>query len=90
MAATRTQIYLEDDQRRALKFLATSNDSTVSVLVRRAIDRLLSEEFAGKDWATEMRAVTTRLRAAGPEHSDEEIESAIGARRRRQRAGVTA
>lgn len=86
MAATRTQIYLDDDQRRALKTLATSSNSTVSDLVRRAITRLLSEEFATKDWAIEMRALSERIRASGPELSDEEIGAAIAARRARERS----
>ena len=82
----RTQVYLGEEQRRALKLLAASSDSTVSDLVRRAVDRLLAGEFAGKDWATEMDAVVGRLRSAGPEHSDEEVDAAIAARRARKRA----
>lgn len=80
----RTQIYLDDNQRRALKMLAASKDQNVSDIVRRAIDRLLADEFTGMDWATEMESVVERLRAAGPELSDDEIDAAIATRRVRK------
>lgn len=80
----RTQIYLDDNQRLALKMLAASKDQNVSDIVRRAIDRLLADEFTGKDWATEMESVVERLRAAGPELSDDEINAAIATRRVRK------
>lgn len=83
----RTQIYLDEKQRRALKILAASNDLTVSDLVRRAVDRLLSGEFKSKDWASEMDAAVTRIRAAGPALSDSQIDAAISSRRARKRRG---
>jgi len=82
--STRTQIYLDESQRRALKLLAATSDSTMSDLVRRAVDRLLSDEFAAKDWAAEMGAVVQRIRTSGPELSDDEIDAAIAARRERK------
>ena len=82
---TRTQIYLSDEQRRALKMLAASSDATVSDLVRRAVDRLLSEEFAGKNWEREMRAVVERLRASGPPISEASAVAAVKRYRARKR-----
>lgn len=83
--STRTQIYLDDQQRRALKMLAASSDRTVSDLVRCAINRLLTDEFAGKDWAVEMNAAVARLRASGPELSEAEVVTIVEKRRKRQR-----
>jgi Arc/MetJ-type ribon-helix-helix transcriptional regulator len=82
---TRTQIYLDDKQRRALKMLAASRDLTVSDLVRRAVDRLLCDEFGDKNWETEMEAAVTRIRAGGSELSDDQVDAAIAQRRARRR-----
>jgi len=81
---TRTQIYLDDKQRQALKLLAASSDASVSDLVRRAVTRMLNEEFAGKDWATEIDAVVARIRQAGPVLSEKDAIAAVGRRRRRR------
>jgi len=81
----RTQIYLDEKQRRALKMLAASTDQSVSDLVRRAIDRLLSDEFVGKDWGTEMSALVGRLRKAGREITDARAVKAVEQHRSRRR-----
>jgi Arc/MetJ-type ribon-helix-helix transcriptional regulator len=47
----RTNIYLDEDQRAALRRLSAASGETMSDVVRRAIDRLLAEEFVGQDWA---------------------------------------
>jgi hypothetical protein len=82
--STRTQIYLDEKQRRALKLLAASSDRSVSDLVRHAIDRLLNDEFAGKNWADEMDAAVERLRSSGPELSEAAVIAAVEKRRKRQ------
>ena len=82
---TRTQVYLDEKQRRALKMLAASRDTTVSDLVRHAVDRLLRDEFGKKDWASEIAAAVTRIRSAGPELSDDDVDAAVAARRTRKR-----
>jgi Arc/MetJ-type ribon-helix-helix transcriptional regulator len=74
--SVRTQIYLDEKQRRALKMLAASTEQSLSDLVRRAVDRLLSDEFVGKDWGTEMSAMVGHLRKGRPAVSD---AAAIGA-----------
>lgn len=80
--STRTQIYLDEKQRRALKLLAASSDQSVSNLVRRAIDRLLSDEFAGKNWAVEMDAAVELLRSSGTQISEAEAIAAVEKRRK--------
>jgi Arc/MetJ-type ribon-helix-helix transcriptional regulator len=82
----RTQIYLEERQRRALKLLAASTDSSLSDLVRRAVDRLLESEFDGKDWTAEMTEVVDRIRSGGSQRSDNEVDAAVSARRARKHA----
>ncbi len=83
--STRTQIYLDDAQREALKLLAASRSSTVSELIRRAVTRLLDEELSRQDLVAQMDGVVERLRAsrAGVPLSDDEVDSAIAANRRR-------
>jgi predicted transcriptional regulator len=44
MAATRTQIYLTDDQRRRIDELARATGLTLAEVVRRALDRYLAQE----------------------------------------------
>ena len=84
---TRTQIYLDDDQKAALRLLAIDRDSTVSDIVREAVDRLLAGELHGADWASRLSAVQTRLQARLADRSDEEVGEALkrarAARRRR-------
>jgi len=84
---TRTQIYLDDRQRRALKLLSASTDQSVSDLVRRAVDRLLAGEFANKDWATQVDALAARVRAHASPKSVDKIAEAV---RRARRKGSTA
>jgi predicted transcriptional regulator len=44
MGATRTQIYLTDEQRRRVDELARSMGVTLAEVVRRALDRFIAEE----------------------------------------------
>lgn len=60
----RTNIYLDDDQLRALKHLAVEEQQSLAVLVRRAVDEFLAQRF--KDRADCGRAVR-RARTANPE-----------------------
>ena len=84
---TQTQIYLDDDQQAALRLLAAGRDSTVSDIVREAVDRLLAGELQGADWASQLSAVQARLQARLGDRSDEEVADALKrartARRRR-------
>ena len=45
-----SRVCLSEEQRRALKLLSAASDQSVSDLVRRAVDRLLSDELASDDW----------------------------------------
>ncbi len=83
--STRTQIYLDDTQREALKLLAASRSSTVSELIRRAVNRLLEEELSRDDLVSQMDGVVERLRAsrAAAPLSDVEVDAAIAANRKR-------
>ncbi len=80
--STRTQIYLDENQRRALKMIAASTDSTMSDLVRRAINRLLADEFAGKHWASEIRIAVDRIRESVPAMEEHDLDKLAAARRR--------
>jgi DNA-binding ferritin-like protein len=73
----RTQIYLSDRQRRALKLLSAASDQSVSDLVRRAMDRLLSDELASDDWGERLDALAERVRAQVPEATTAEIAEAV-------------
>jgi predicted DNA-binding protein len=44
MSATRTQIYLTEEQRRRIDLLAATTGTTLAEIVRRALDRYLREE----------------------------------------------
>jgi Arc/MetJ-type ribon-helix-helix transcriptional regulator len=73
----RTQIYLSDQQRRALKLLSAASDQSVSDLVRRAVDRLLSDELASDDWGARLDALAERVRARIPEPTTAEVAEAL-------------
>jgi hypothetical protein len=44
MSATRTQVYLTEDQRRRIDELARADGITLAEVVRRALDRYLAAE----------------------------------------------
>ena len=81
----RTQIYLSDKQRRALKLLSAASDQSVSDLVRRAVDRLLSDELASDDWGARLDALAARVRSHGSERSTDEIAAAVKRSRGKRR-----
>lgn len=71
----RTQIYLDEDQKRALKMLAVDRDSNVSDLVREAIARLLRDELPKKTFQ-ELRAET--LAKLDGVVDDADVDAAFG------------
>ena len=87
---TRTQIYLDEDQKAALRLLAAGRDSTVSDIVREAVDRLLQDELQNEDFASRLAAVQSRLQARLGERSEDDVAGALkrarSARRRRSPA----
>jgi len=80
----RTQIYLSDQQRRALKLLSAASDQSVSDLVRRAVDRLLSDELASDDWGDRLDALAERVRSRAPERSADDVAEAVRRSRRKR------
>jgi Arc/MetJ-type ribon-helix-helix transcriptional regulator len=87
---TRTQIYLDDDQKAALRLLAAGSDSTVSDLVRKAVDRLLAGEFEGTDLASQLSALQARLHARLGDRTEEDIAAALKRARAARRSRVRA
>lgn len=78
----RTQIYLDEEQKRALRAIAADRDLNVSDLVRKAIDRLLRDELDLADWGGRFDALQRRLRTEiDHEPTDQEIASAVKAAR---------
>ncbi len=87
---TRTQIYLDDDQKAALRLLAAGSDSTVSDLVRRAVDRLLAGELKGADLAGQLSALQARLQARLGDRTEEDVAAALKRARAARRSRVRA
>jgi len=79
---TRTQIYLDERQRKALKLIAATTQLSMSDLIRRAIERYLSEELASGNWASQMRLAVESIRESVPQLSNDELDE-LGAQRRR-------
>jgi Arc/MetJ-type ribon-helix-helix transcriptional regulator len=67
--------------------LAVGRDSTVSDIVREAIDRLLAGELQGADWASQLSAVQARLQARLGERSDEDVAEALASGKARRTSG---
>src|SRR5437868_2267675 len=79
----RTNIYLDDEQLRALKHVAAEERASVADLVRRAIDAYLAPRFSnGADWSRRFDDLVDRIQARIPAGvSPEEIEADITAAR---------
>ena len=75
----RTNIYLDEEQIRALKYLAVEEDKSLADLVREAVDRLLAERGAARtDWPARLDALLQRMRQRLPQEvSPSEVESDI-------------
>ncbi len=71
---TRTQIYLTEEQKLALRRMAAEHGSNVSDLVRAAIDRLLDNERV--DWGARFDAFRKSIEEQGPEFTEEDFEAA--------------
>lgn len=83
----RTQIYLDEDQKKALKALALDRDATVSDLVREAVARLLRDEVTNDaSWQSlgrlQQRIRTSVMGALGHEPTDDEIAAAAKSARK--------
>jgi Arc/MetJ-type ribon-helix-helix transcriptional regulator len=72
----RTQIYLDESQKAALRAIAADRGQNVSDVIRQAIDRLLSEDLDTVDIAARLDAVKARIAARVGSVSDEQIDDA--------------
>jgi len=92
----RTNIYLDDEQLRALKHLAAEERDSVAVLVRRAVNEYLERHFGDNaDWAKRFDALVNRVQQRLPagltaDQIEADITAAreeVGAARRAARSG---
>lgn len=78
----RTNIYLEDDQLRALKHVAAEERRPVAELIRRAVDDLLAQRLGDEAWGARFQELVERVRSRIPATTPpEEIEADITAAR---------
>ncbi|HEX9015157.1 MAG TPA: ribbon-helix-helix protein, CopG family [Chloroflexota bacterium] len=79
----RTNIYLTEDQLRALKHLAAEDKESVATLVREAVSGYLARRLTDDtDWDRRLEALLDRMRRQTPEGvSSSEIEADISAAR---------
>ena len=79
----RTNIYLDEEQLRALKHLAAEERQSVANLVRRAIDAYLAQRLADDAaWRERLDELVARIRSRVPaDISPEEIEADVTAAR---------
>jgi len=75
----RTNIYLDEDQLRALKHLAVEEKQSVALLVRRAVDEFLAHRFEERaDWGERFDALVSRIRSRIPaDLTPDQIEAEI-------------
>jgi len=83
----RTNIYLDEEQTRALKHLAAEEGSSVAELVRRAVDVYLAQRFGDRrSWDERFDALVARIQSRVPKDlGPDEIEADITAARREVR-----
>lgn len=79
----RTNIYLDEEQLRALKHLAVEEQQSVALLVRRAVDEFLARQFGERtDWGDRFDALVQRIRSRVPTSlTTDEIEKDVAAAR---------
>jgi len=85
----RTNIYLDDEQLRALKHLAAEEQASVADLVRKAVDAYLAQRFSSdKDWGRRFDDLAERIQRRVPAGvTPVEIEADITAARAEVREG---
>lgn len=79
----RTNIYLDEEETRALRHLAAEERSSVAELVRRAVDQYLAQRLGeGKDWGERFDELVERIQRRLPAGvTPDEIEADITAAR---------
>ncbi len=83
MSMYRTNIYLDEEETRALKHLAAEERCSVAELVRQAVDQYLARRLGeDKDWGGRFDELVARIQRRLPaEVTPEEIEADITAAR---------
>jgi hypothetical protein len=83
MAMHRTNIYLEEEQLRALKHLAVEERQSVADLVREAVDDYLARHMADETlWRERLETLLTRVRSRVPgDMPSTEIEADVSVAR---------
>ena len=82
MTMQRTNIYLDEDQVRALKYLSAEHEQSVAELVRQAVDNYLAQEFDNDEvWQQRMSDLLRRIKernssTANPEEIERDISLA--------------
>ncbi len=85
----RTQIYLDEGQKAALRVIAADRGQNVSDVIRQAIDRLLAEDLAKIDFVARLESVKAHLRERIGDVTEEQIDDASKHAKRRVRAQKT-
>ena len=89
----RTNVYLDDDQLRALRLLAAEEGQSVAKLVRVAVDQLLVGKLAAQaNWGRRLDQLVTRIQARVPasttsDETEADITAARAEVKRSRRAG---
>ena len=77
----RTNIYLDDEQLRALKHLAAEDQCSVAELVRRAVDSYIATRLADDDqWRERLDDFVARVRAQAALTAEEVDADILAAR----------
>jgi len=70
----RTQIYLDDEQHRALTALAKRRGQTASAVIREAIDGYLADQLSPRDRLDRLRSLGARLMKSDHEPAGDSAE----------------
>jgi hypothetical protein len=89
MRMYRTNIYLDEEQMRALRHLAAEERTSVAALVRRAVDAYIGTRLADEDaWRERLDDFLARVRQRLPmDVPPEEVEADITTAREEVRRG---
>jgi hypothetical protein len=87
----RTNIYLDEEQVRALKHLAAEDRTTMAELIRRAVDSYIAGRSAEQPWRERLDSFLVRVRTssgtpADPEAAEADVTAARAEVRQMQRA----
>jgi Arc/MetJ-type ribon-helix-helix transcriptional regulator len=81
----RTQIYLDEDQKKALRMIAAEADSSVSEIVRKAIDTAIRQHVDGGDLAARLGEWQKRVRQRYGDFEESDVDAVLASVRERKR-----